>query len=105
MRGTCSNPASFNPVKLFRPSVYTVEPGATFCLRKASRVEALKSGMTDIRARPVARPRFSTATRLERVLLSDPSVVGSRASRVLTTNPRIINLHFALQWLAGQVEH
>src|SRR5436309_602195 len=63
MRGTCSNPASFNPVKLFRPSVYTVEPGTTFCLRKANRVEPLKSGMTAIRARPVPRPRFSTATR------------------------------------------
>ena len=55
--------ASCNPVKLLRPSVYTVEPGATFCLRKAVRVVLLKSGMTAIRMRPVARPRFSTATR------------------------------------------
>src|ERR1017187_6849899 len=55
-------PASCSPVKLLRPSVYSVEPGATFCLRNAVSVAALKSGITAIRARPVPRPRFSTAT-------------------------------------------
>src|SRR6266852_2154118 len=59
LQGTCLKPASCNPVKLLRPSVYTVEPGSTFCFRKVIRVTLLKSGMTSMRARPVRRPRFS----------------------------------------------
>jgi hypothetical protein len=39
-----------------------VEPGATFCVMKPLIVVALKSGMTAIRVRPEALPRFSTAT-------------------------------------------
>src|SRR6202171_3832745 len=39
-----------------------VEPGATFCVMKLLIVVALKSGMTAIRVRPEALPRFSTAT-------------------------------------------
>ncbi len=46
--------------KLLRPSVYTMEPGSTFRFRKAIRVELLKSGMTDIRERPVPWLRFPT---------------------------------------------
>src|SRR3984893_4418392 len=38
------------------------EPGATFCVMKLLIVVALKSGMTAIRVRPEALPRFSTAT-------------------------------------------
>src|SRR5260370_109938 len=39
-----------------------VEPGATFCVMKRLIVVALKSGMTAIRVRPEALPRFSTTT-------------------------------------------
>ena len=46
-----------------KPSVYTIERDSTLRFRKASSVELLKSGMTSIRARPLPRPRFSTATR------------------------------------------
>jgi hypothetical protein len=66
--GHMSEPGFCQPVKLLRPSVHIVEPAATFCLRKAIRVVLLKSGMTVMRTRPVARPRFSTATRTSAAL-------------------------------------
>src|SRR5215469_18792795 len=40
-----------------------VEPGAMFLVRNGIIVAALKSGITLIRTRPEAWPRFSTATR------------------------------------------
>jgi hypothetical protein len=43
----------------------TREPGATFCRRNAMRVPPRKSGMTAMRARPVARPRFAAAGRMQ----------------------------------------
>ena len=49
--------------------MYTVEPGTTFPFRKPSSVELLKSGMTAIRARPVMRSRFSTATKTSAAFL------------------------------------
>jgi NAD(P)-dependent dehydrogenase (short-subunit alcohol dehydrogenase family) len=45
LRGTCLNPASRNYL------------APRFCLRKAIKVVFLKSGMTAILARPVARPQ------------------------------------------------
>lgn len=70
MRGTCLKPASCDPVKLLRPSVYTIEPTSRFSFKKATSVGLLKSDITLIRARPVARPRFSTAARTNAALRS-----------------------------------
>src|SRR5215471_10722054 len=46
-----------------------VAPGETCFFRKASRVAALKSGMTSMRTRPDACPRFSTPTRTKAAFL------------------------------------
>src|ERR1035441_1097619 len=52
MRVTCLNPASARPAKLLRPSVWIVEPGATFRVSTGMIVLALKSGITFMRTRP-----------------------------------------------------
>jgi len=56
-------------------------------------VLALKSGITFMRARPEALPRFSTAAgRLPR-------------SSLLSANPRVINFYLAPQRFSSRVHH
>src|SRR5437867_11652459 len=104
MRGMCWNPASCNPVKLLRPSVYTVEPGATFCFKESEQgcvLEIRDYGHPSASSGAAAflhcnqdQCRFST------LQLPTPA----QASRG-ATNPRIINFYFAVQWLACQIDH
>ena len=86
-----------------RPSVYSVEPGATFCLRNVVRVTALKSGITAIRARPVARPLLDSDD--DECRLPALKLPASPQTSLRTSHPSVSNLHFALQWLTRQVDH
>src|SRR5579859_4402270 len=91
LRGTCWKPASFNPVKLFSPSVYTVEPGSTLSLRKPNSVSFLKSGITAMRARPVVVRPFLDGHQHQRRLASLELATAAQAG-LGTANPCIINL-------------
>jgi len=63
----------------------------------------LKSGMTAIRTRPEAFPRFSTRRR--RGPLPAFQLPASPQTGLRSANPRIVHLHFAAQRLAFQVHH
>src|SRR6266481_2306912 len=104
VRVTCSKPASCSPAKVLRPSVYTVEPAITFCFRKARSVVFLKSGIRAIRARPVTRPRFSTATRTS-AAFRPFSCRLPRNPGLSAANPGLVHFYFAAQRLAFQVDH
>ena len=67
------------------PKAPPVEPASTCCLRKAIKVARLKSGMTAMRARPLARPRFSTATRTSAAFR--PWSCGSRVNLPASLQP------------------
>jgi len=59
--------------------------------------------MTAMRARPVARPRFSTATRTSRFPAFQLSA--SPQTGLRTSNPRLINFHFTPQRFAREIDH
>src|SRR6266478_9455632 len=98
----CSKPISCRPAKLLRPSVWMVEPGATFCVMKRLIVVALKSGMTAIRVRPEALPRFSTANhdecRAAPLELAAPADPGLGAA-----NPGVVDFYLAVKRLARRI--
>src|ERR1035437_4608893 len=104
MRVTCLNPASARPAKLLRPSVWMVEPGATFRVSTGMIVLALKSGITFMRTRPEAGPRFSTATRTRAARRFLSCRLPPQAG-LLAGNPRVINLYLAVQGLPNGIHH
>jgi hypothetical protein len=69
--------------------------GATFWVRKGMMVLALKSGITCIRTRPEALPRFSTATRTS-AARRPLSCRLPRRPACSPANPRFINFDLAV---------
>src|SRR3981081_1786697 len=79
-----------------------VEPRATFQVSRGTIVLVLKSGITFMRARPEARPRFSTATRTR----AARRFLSCRLPRSPACSPPIvINLYLAVQGLPSGVHH
>src|SRR6516162_6063542 len=80
-----------------------VEPGAMFLVRNGIIVAALKSGITLMRARPEALPRFSTATRTR----AARRFLSCRLPRRPACSPptHVINLHLSTQPFPNRVHH
>src|SRR5712691_8637323 len=79
-----------------------VEPGATFCVMKRLIVVARKSGMTAIRVRPEALPRFSTATTTS-AAWRPLSWRLPRIPGLGTANPGVVDFDLAVKRLAHRI--
>jgi hypothetical protein len=102
VRGRCLKPISCRPAKLLRPSVWMVEPGATFCVMKA----------VD-RRRPEVRDDCHTGTpRSSSALLNGdhdecraapPELAAPADPGLGTANPGVVDFYLAVKRLARRI--
>ena len=95
-------PSSCRPAKLLRPSVWMVEPGATFCVMKLLIVVALKSGMTAI----TGTPRSSSALLNgyhDECRAAPPELAAPADTGLGAANPGVVDFDLVVKRLAHRI--